>query len=127
MDDDVEIFVESAKSLVDWRGYVTANPLASLGVAFALGFVVVPKKKRVVEASASQLRDLLDGQKVVVAPSANVKPKKSMFGLLVSTVATVALRQTAASFGEHFASAIAARSIQPADKSDRTSEIQHKF
>ena len=43
---DVEQIVEEAKTLVDWREYVKRAPLATTGLAFALGFLLVPWKSR---------------------------------------------------------------------------------
>lgn len=42
---DVQGVVASAEAATDWHRYLTAYPLVSLGVAFAAGYLIVPKRK----------------------------------------------------------------------------------
>jgi len=44
--EDVRGVVATAEAATDWKRYLTAYPWASLGVAFALGFWIVPKRRR---------------------------------------------------------------------------------
>ncbi len=44
IDQDVEDMVESARNMVDWKHYVKTYPWVCLGTAFALGFLIVPKR-----------------------------------------------------------------------------------
>jgi hypothetical protein len=41
---DMTAVVEGASSAVDWRSYVRERPWVSLGAAFALGYVLVPRR-----------------------------------------------------------------------------------
>ncbi|MFO0960167.1 MAG: hypothetical protein U0800_22470 [Isosphaeraceae bacterium] len=42
---DMTGVVESATSVADWRSYVRERPWLSLGLAFAAGYVVVPRRR----------------------------------------------------------------------------------
>ena len=93
IDEDVGDLVESAKSLMDWRDYVRSYPLASAGLACALGTVLIPSKKETpVKADASELASLLKNQKLTVATNAKVKQRDSIAATLVATVAGTLMR-----------------------------------
>lgn len=44
--EDVRGVVATAEAATDWRRYLTAYPWVSLGAAFAVGYLVVPRKHR---------------------------------------------------------------------------------
>jgi hypothetical protein len=52
---DMTKVVEVASSATDWRSYVTDRPWLSLGAAFALGYVLVPRGVRPVVTAAAPL------------------------------------------------------------------------
>lgn len=54
---DVKGVVEVASLATDWRSYIRARPWAAIGIAFAAGYLVVPKRRapeivKVVSAAA---------------------------------------------------------------------------
>lgn len=67
--DDVEGIVHTAKTLSDWRYYVKNHPWACLGVAFAAGFMLMPKRKMKLPQGeeAKQLIELLKSQNASLA------------------------------------------------------------
>jgi len=75
--DDVKGIVETAKTLSDWRYYVKHHPWMCVGAAMALGFLVVPRKKRYDSAEAKELVSLLKKYNIGVT-----SPPSSGHGLL---------------------------------------------
>lgn len=56
--EDMEGMVDNARILTDWRNYVKANPLISMGAAAVLGYLVVPTRVVVNRPVASTLEKL---------------------------------------------------------------------
>jgi len=50
---DVQGVVSTAEAATDWRHYITAYPWISLGLATAVGYLIVPRRK---ESATSQLK-----------------------------------------------------------------------
>lgn len=93
IDDDVDDLVAGTKSLFDWRDYVRSNPLPSVGVAVALGALLVPVKKQAsIKADATEVANLLGNKKLVVAPNAKVKQRSTLAGTIAATVAGTVVR-----------------------------------
>jgi len=88
---DVREVVASAEAVADWHRYIRMYPWAAVGTAFAVGYLVIPKRRRSVpadiatHADVAQMRDAL----VDAAPRTveEAKPRKSilagMFGLVM--------------------------------------------
>lgn len=83
--DDVRGIVETAKTLSDWRYYVRNHPLACMGAALALGFVVAPRKRPRVTPDMQELADLLKRYKVSVA-----QPRQENHGLVKTVLGMAA-------------------------------------
>lgn len=100
--EDVRGVVATAEAAADWRRYLTAYPWVSLGTAFAIGYLVVPRRPRPVagtalQADLSKVREAVETtrQAVVEAPqekSGEAKRKKSLVGAALGMVAPLALR-----------------------------------
>jgi len=45
LDKDVQEIVEGVRELSDWRSYVRAYPWVCLGAAFAVGYLIVPRRR----------------------------------------------------------------------------------
>lgn len=90
--DDVKGIVQTAKTLSDWRYHVKHHPWLCMGVALALGFLLVPKRKRIPTEEAKELIALLKKYNVGVTA-----PPTSTGGLLRTLVgvAAPALARTA--------------------------------
>jgi len=89
--------VKGARSLTDWRSLVRNYPLLTLGVATAIGYLVVPKRRSeaptivAVNATAPEMAALVEPQK----QSKKTKGKGtgwSIIGTLFSLVAPIAVR-----------------------------------
>jgi hypothetical protein len=55
--DDVVEVVEQAKELTDWRSYVRRHPWMCVGAAAAIGFMMVPVRRRAAVASTRNLAE----------------------------------------------------------------------
>lgn len=99
--EDVKEVVATAEAVTDWRRYLKAYPWVSLGVAFAVGYLIVPKRHKTAEALAATQADLTKVRRIVestgqqVAKAADEKPakrRKSLLGATFAMAAPMALR-----------------------------------
>jgi hypothetical protein len=74
LDNDVEEVVDSAKEFTDWRTYVRSYPWACVGVAAAIGYLVVPSR---VELESPDVDTLLELAKRTNSLSRPTRPPKT--------------------------------------------------
>jgi hypothetical protein len=74
LDNDVEEVVDSAMEFTDWRTYVRSYPWACVGVAAAIGYLVVPSRVELESPDVDTLLELAKKNKLVV--QANPSPRK---------------------------------------------------
>lgn len=84
LDEDAQAAKQSVQELTDWRRMVCKNPLLSVAVAAAAGFLLVPKKQPAPMISKVDLDQLVRENKVVFA-----KESTASSGL-VGTLAAIA-------------------------------------
>ena len=113
IDDDMDGIVQGAKSLVDWREHVRSNPAIAAGLAALVGYIVVPKKQRMVQADPSELAKMMKANKIVVSPGGNVKPKSSLISGLVGTLLATVVRSAATQAGLQLTAKVSG--IEPTD------------
>jgi len=100
---DVRGVVATAEAVTDWRRYLTIYPFVTLGAAFAVGYFIVPRKRKPAEAIASSagldlsiVQRMIDSAKVgvsnVKAEATPAKRKKGLIGAGLAMVAPMALR-----------------------------------
>lgn len=104
---DVRDVVASAEAATDWRRYLTMYPWVSLGAAFAVGYLVVPRRQHAPSATditpgaEKQIRAAIDSLEKEPRP-----PKRRRVGVigtlwsLAGPVATRAAQSYAAQFLE---------------------------
>jgi hypothetical protein len=85
---DAAAIVENAKLSVDWRNYVERYPWISLGIAAALGYLLVPRRR---------LRDSDVAQKVAREVQVAAQPSKEqsqgfLIGVALPFIAKAALQ-----------------------------------
>lgn len=90
---DVQGVVQGAEAATDWRRFVRGYPWASMGVALAVGYMIVPRRHRtptlqVVPAEIARAVAL----EVPRAPEPETKKGKGLLGTVFGLVAPVALR-----------------------------------
>jgi hypothetical protein len=91
---EMKELVDSAKTLTDWRYHVKHHPWICVGAAFALGYLIVPRKRRVPSADAQELAALLRKYHVGVTTEPTQPPRgivKSAIGAAIPLVARSAM------------------------------------
>jgi hypothetical protein len=93
---DVREVVAGAEAAADWRRYIRMYPWASVGVAFAVGYLIVPKRRRSVprdiatQADVARLREAVEEVKPQVVKEE--KPRKTLLGAAFGLVGPLAWR-----------------------------------
>jgi len=95
--DNVQEIVSSAREIVDWQSYVKAYPWVCVGAAAFLGYLVVPSRTTVIRPDPEALRELTKSREML---EQQVKPKKSLLGMMMGMVAASAA-QAAMSVASH--------------------------
>jgi hypothetical protein len=114
VDADVRGIVQSAHELSDWRYYVRRNPWLSVGAAFAVGFMVSPRRREIMKRLESvDLKSLLGQAGLALAPGTATS---GLAMKLLAIVGPIAAR-SAASFIAQRLSGVA----PPADDGDKAS------
>ena len=98
--DDVDGVVAQAKEMTEWRYYVREHPWVCVGVAAAVGFLVVPNKIRVVSPAADQLEQLAKRDRLAADPSDSQPPSKSWQSQAVTFGANMLMRAALAYAGK---------------------------
>src|SRR5262245_12812546 len=89
---DVEGIRVHARRLTDWHYYLTKFPVASMAAAAAVGFMVIPKRPRVVQADVATLAQMAKDHNLVVQTVQNDSARKGMLGLIGSAAAAALLQ-----------------------------------
>jgi len=95
--DNVQEIVSSAREIVDWQSYVKAYPWLCVGAAAFVGYLLVPSRTTVIRPDPEALRELTKSREML---EQQVKPKKSLVGMVVGMVAASAA-QAAMSVASH--------------------------
>lgn len=102
---DVRGVVANAEAVTDWRRYITMYPWAALGTAFAVGYVIVPRRARVQvdavpKAAEKQIRAAIDTIREERQPRRGWKGVLGSVWALAGPVAIRAAQSYAAQFLE---------------------------
>lgn len=100
LNDDVEGIVEHAREMTDWRYYVRTYPLASAAVVAGLGYLVVPRKPRIISPDAKVLAELARKNQLVVVDRPKAEKGRTLTGSLFNLVASLAMRGVMAYVGQ---------------------------
>jgi hypothetical protein len=95
LDEDAQAAKQSVQQLTDWRNAVRKNPLISVALAAAAGFLLVPKKQPAPMFSEEDLERLAREHTVIVAKESNATP--GIIGTLAA-VAGAALTKAASNY-----------------------------
>lgn len=82
LQDDVQHLVAQARTLTDWRHYVRTYPWACVGAAAAIGYLVIPARKKVLQLDASGVRALAGQQQLVVRVDGDNRRTSGLFAAL---------------------------------------------
>lgn len=95
--ENVQEIVSSAREIVDWQSYVKAYPWFTVGAAALVGYLLVPSRTTIVRPDPEALRELTKSRQML---EQQVKPKKSLMGMVVGMLAASAA-QAAMSVASH--------------------------
>ena len=98
IDGDMEDMSAHARTMVDWKHYVKTYPWVCLGAAVALGFLIVPKRSRVICPDLTTLTEMARTGHVVVKPASAAT--HGLIDALLATVANIAVRKATAYLGQ---------------------------
>jgi hypothetical protein len=98
IDGDVEDMAASARTMVDWKHYVKTYPWVCLGVAVALGFLIVPKRSSAIRSDLATLTELARTGHLVVKPAPAAT--HGLIDVLWATAANIAVRKATAYLGQ---------------------------
>jgi hypothetical protein len=90
---NVKGMVANASQMFDWKNYVRSFPWASVGVAAALGYLLVPRRPRIVAYDKNAVERVLHDRNLVIAPETRIpKSQTSLVGGLLRVAALAALK-----------------------------------
>jgi hypothetical protein len=107
--EDVRGVVESAEAVTDWRHWIRDYPWASMAAAAAIGFVLVPKRRKTVkpeavaQAVAAQIQPAMQQAAQAAAVEGPKKRGRGLIGAGLGLLAPIALR-AAQNYATHFVS-----------------------
>jgi hypothetical protein len=91
--EDVQEVVAGAEAVADWRRYIRMYPWAAVGTAAAVGYLIVPKRRRSVPRDVARKADVEAAIESVREPApAEVKRRKSLIGAALGMLVPLALR-----------------------------------
>ena len=111
--EDVREVVASAEAVTDWRRYIRMYPWASLGATFAVGYLIVPKRRRTIPHGIATRADL-DRVREAVEESREqpkAKSRKGLLGSIFGLIGPVAVR-TAQTYAVQYLESWLARQMQ---------------
>ena len=128
LDGGVEHVAESARAMTDWTFYVRRFPWVAVGLAAAVGFLLVPRKKTSVAPTAEQLAELAKNKQFWADAASEIKPPPSMLKGFAATIATIAVRAAIAYVGEMLRAKAAGPASDPAPMAaaeNGVNELEH--
>jgi hypothetical protein len=106
--DDVTSARSSVKELTDWRRVVQRFPWAAVGLAAAVGYLVVPKRRVEQTVDPKALEKMAKEHRVVVTPPAYEPQQKGLGNAIVAVVAASLARAVVGYLGERVTHSISA-------------------
>jgi hypothetical protein len=89
---DVKGVVDNANQILDWKSYVRSFPWASVAVAGVLGYLLVPRRRKVIAYDKQTLENYLQEHQLVAAVAPEAKPSPGILQGLVPILGGMALR-----------------------------------
>ncbi|WP_406697304.1 hypothetical protein V5E97_00530 [Singulisphaera sp. Ch08] len=93
---DVRDVVANAEAVADWRRYIGMYPWAALGVSVAVGYLIVPKRHKVVAVPVAISSDSAEVREVIAKEKGKEEVKdpvrKGLVASALGFVAPVAIR-----------------------------------
>lgn len=106
---DVEQVGESARAMTDWTSYVRRFPWATVGLAAAAGFMLVPRKSTTVTPTAEQVAALANNREFVAAATQHLKSSDGLLKQLATPLAAIAGKALFSYLTSQFRAGLAAK------------------
>jgi len=90
--EDVREVVASAEAVTDWRRYIRMYPWAALGVAVAVGYLIVPRRHRTLPQDLATHADVARVREVVKEAKVKDKARKGLIGAAFGFLIPIAMR-----------------------------------
>lgn len=104
---DVQELAASAREMADWTSYVRTYPWLCVGVALAVGYLVVPQRVRIIHPDVNDLMELAGSDKLVVKVEETAqKQRRNMFAGLLEMAASSLLQGGVAVLTKQFSQAL---------------------
>jgi len=97
LDEDVQVIVEGARDMGEWRHYVRNYPWMFLGGAVAAGYLIVPRRAHGRQSDAQTIVELANQSRLLAASSA---PQDSAGRTLLKLVGNLVMRSVLSYAGQ---------------------------
>lgn len=104
LDEDVAEVEQSARTLLNWKFYLQNYPWASVAVAAAVGYLVVPRKLEIHSPDPKTLEKLAKKRHLVVEQKPKAEAKGGLIGTAFSFISGLVLKTAMAQLGHQVAS-----------------------
>jgi hypothetical protein len=108
LDEDVKEIAEGVRELGDWRSYVRAYPWICLGAAFAVGYLIVPRRRVQTPSDIKLLTELAKQDRPV--ETSRLSSTGSIQKMALTFVGDLVVRGISSYVGQHVANFMAAQS-----------------
>ncbi len=123
MDVSVERTAAGARRWTDWRHYVKRFPLATTAVVAGVGYLLVPRRPKVVVPDPKQIAEMVKHEQLVVSQKPKRAKASSVAQAALGIVAAAAARAAMSYVGDQLTSGATARSQKtPAGGNDGSGE-----
>jgi hypothetical protein len=89
---NVKEAVANASQLFDWKSYVRSFPWTSLAIAGVVGYLLVPRRTKIIAYNKQAVEDFLKERNLVAAPPPPPSMGAAITRTLLQMAATTALR-----------------------------------
>jgi hypothetical protein len=122
---DVRQVRGDARVISDWKFYVRRFPWATVGIAVAVGFLLIPRKKAIISPDQDALAEMVQKKQLRLDVD-HKREKPGMLGTLLPMAATLAVKTGMSYMGERMRAAAIERAHPPQrEDQPRTRPIHH--
>jgi ElaB/YqjD/DUF883 family membrane-anchored ribosome-binding protein len=104
LNDGMERVEQDARTLLNWRYYTSNYPWACVGVAAAIGYLVVPRKLEIHSPDPKTLEKLARKRHLVVEQRPKAEAKGGLVGTAFSFISGIVLKTAMVQLGHQLAS-----------------------
>ena len=110
MDGSAERAAIGARRWSDWRYYVKRFPLATTAVVAGVGYLLVPRRPKIIVPDPNDIAEMVKREQLVVSQKPKQRGAASVAQTVLGIVAAAAARAALSQLGDKFTSGAAARS-----------------